>query len=63
MKRAVELQLVILLLGREVQDLYQQVIFYVMDQRLAEQLTQPCIALLEQHMDLETGQLHLIYQI
>ena len=58
-----ELQLVRLLLGQEVQDLYHQVISYVMDQRLAEQPTQLCIALLGQHMDLETGQLHLTYQI
>ena len=56
-------QSVRLLLGQVVQVLSLQDIFYVMDQQLVEPLMQLYILLLGLHMVLETGQLHLIFQI
>ena len=58
-----ELLLVRLLLGQEVQDLYQQVIYYVMVPQSVEPLMHLSMLLLELHMVLVMVHLHLIFQI
>ena len=56
-------QLVRLLLGQEVQVLFQQDTFYVMDLQSAELLTHLYLLLLELHTELVTVHQHSTFQI